>query len=144
MESRTHAEVESSFRPIERMLDAMLKEARTLLQRKGVAVRDGSNRSGFGHGYSYFVWAFNFEKREDYGSEIKRATARLWYFEPALKGESQRIEVTSVAEIFQIGKPSRVRETTEMDFPIEQFFTMKMDQVVLDCIAAARQTLAKY
>lgn len=144
MEYIAHAEVEASFRPVERMLDTMLEEARTCLDQEGIAVRDDSNRSGFGHGFSYFVWAFNFEKREAFGSEIKRATARLWYFEPALEEELQTIKVTSVAEIFQIGKQSRVLEWKEEAYPIKQFLNMRMEQVIMDCLAFAEQILAKY
>ncbi|HYP51489.1 MAG TPA: hypothetical protein VEQ34_11160, partial [Pyrinomonadaceae bacterium] len=126
MEFIAHAEVEASFRPLERKLDAMLEEARARLNDEGIAVRDESNRTGFGGGFSDFVWAFDFEKREDYGSEIKRAKARLWYFEPDMKGEPRKIEVTSVAEIFQIGKQSRVYEVSKVVYPIEQFLNLKM------------------
>lgn len=144
MEYRDDTEVEASFRPLERRLDARLEEARARLEREGIAVRDNSNRSGFGGGFPYFTWAFNFAKREDYGSEIKRATARLWYLEPALEEEPQTIEVTSVAEIFQIGKQSRVSEVSKTVYPIEEFLNLRMEQVIIDQLAAAEQILAEY
>jgi hypothetical protein len=125
MEYKVQDEVEASFRPVERRLDAMLEEARARLALQGIIIRDDSNRSGFGGGFPYFVWAFNFEKREYYGSEIKRATTRLWYLEPSPKEEVQRIEVTSVAEIFQIGKQSRVCEGNKVVYPVEQFFLIE-------------------
>jgi hypothetical protein len=58
--------------------------------------------------------------------------------------DSQTIEVTSVAEIFQIGKQSRVREVREMIYPIEQFLNKRMDQVIIDNLVAAEQFFAKY
>jgi hypothetical protein len=141
---KDNAEVEASFRPVEQRLNAMLEKVRSRLEDKGITVRDDSNRSGFGGGFPYFTWAFNFVKREDYGSEIKRATARLWYFEPALEEEPQTIKVTSVAEIFQIGKQSRVSEVSDVVYPIEQFLNMKMEQVIIERLADAERLLAEY
>lgn len=142
---KTTAESEASFRPIEHSLDVMLEQIRASLVNKGIVLREGSNRSGFGgHGYDYFSWSFHFEKREALGSEIKLATARLKYLEPIMEEDSQTIEVSSIAEIFQTGKQSRVCEIKEMIYPIEQFLTMRMDQVISDNIAAAEQILSKY
>jgi hypothetical protein len=145
MDFRNTTEIETSFRSLEQRLDAMLEDARAGLEREGIASVDDSNRSGFdGSGIPAFVWHFRFVRREDFGSEIKRATVRLRYGEPALEGESQRVEVTSVAEIFQIGKQSRVAEVMEMVYPLEQFLNLKMERVIMDWIAAAEQILAKY
>lgn len=140
---RTTAEIEASFRSLERRLDAMLDEARHVLEHERIALHDASNRSGFGGGFPYFVWGFRFVRQEPFRSEIKRATVRLNYLEPALEGESRRIEVTFNAEIFQIGKHSRVTEGGKTVYEIEQFLNMRMDQVVMDFIAAAEQILAK-
>jgi hypothetical protein len=108
MSFRLNGEIEASFRRVEQMLDTMLEESRAYIEREGIGLRDESNRSGFDPGgFPYFVWAYYFEKREAYGSEIKRAEARLSYREPVYKDESRMIEVTSGAEIFQIGKQSR-------------------------------------
>jgi hypothetical protein len=138
-------EVEASFRHIEPSLDEMLEQARASLVNKGIVLHDDSNRSGAGgHDFAYFTWSFHFEKREDYGSEIKRATVRLYYREQLMEEDPQTIEVTSVAEIFQIGKQSRVREVREMIYPIEQFLTMRIEQVIIDNLVAAEQILAKY
>lgn len=97
-----------------------------------------------GHGSSYFVWAFNFEKREDYGSELKLATARLRYFEPDQKEEPRMIKVTSASEIFQTGKQSRVLERKEEIYPLEQFLNLKIEQVIIAQLAVAGQILAEY
>jgi hypothetical protein len=71
-------EVEASFHRIEHTLDMMFEQVRPSLVNKGIVWRDNSNRSGAGsHDFAYFTWSFHFEKREDYGSEIKRATVRL-------------------------------------------------------------------
>jgi predicted ATPase len=130
---------------MEQMLDTMLEDSREYFEREGIGLRDESNRSGFDPVSSpYFVWAYYFEKREAYGSEIKRAEARLWYREPVYKDESRRIEVTSGAEIFQIGKESRLREITKEAYSIERFLDAGLRQAVKDCIAAAQQVLAKY
>jgi hypothetical protein len=144
MSSRPIGEIEASFRRVEQMLDTMLEESRRYFEREGIGLRDGSNRSGFDWTSPYFVWAYYFEKREAYGSEIKRAEARLWYREPAYKDESRRIEVTSGAEIFQIGKESRLREITKATYSIERFLDVGLREVVISCIAAAEQVLAKY
>jgi hypothetical protein len=141
---RDTAEIEASFRPVERRLDEMLGRARERFEQERIALIDRSNRSGFGGGFPYFVWSFNFEKREEFGSEIKRSTARLWYLEPALEDEPQTIEVTSHAEIFQISKQSRVRESTKTIYPLQEFLEMEMDEVVTDCLAVAERVLAKY
>jgi hypothetical protein len=139
------ADVEASFRHIEQSLDVMLEQVRAGLVNKGIVLRDESNRSGVGgHDFAYFAWIFHFEKREDYGSEIKRATVRLSYREQLMEEDSQTIEVGSVAEIFQTGKQSRVCEVKKMIYPIEQFLTMRMDQVIIEQLAAAEQFLAKY
>lgn len=122
----------------------MLEESRTYLEREQIALRDDSNRSGFGHGFPHFVWNYWFEKREAYRGEIKRAAADLWYFEPAEEGEAQVIKVTSIAEIFQIGKFSRVIETEDRYEPIEKFLNMKLEQVVANCFMFAEQVLVKY
>lgn len=139
------ADVKASFRRIEQSLDAMLEEVRTGLVNKGIVLRDDSTRSGGGgYDFPYFTWSFHFVKREDFGSEIKRATVRLYYREQLMEEDPQTIEVGSVAEIFQTGKQSRVLEVKEMIYPIEQFLTMRMDQVIIEELAAAEQFLAKY
>lgn len=61
-----------------------------------------------------------------------------------MEEDPQIIEVTSLAEIFQIGKQSRVREIREIIYPIDQFLIMRMDKVVIENIAVAEQILAKY
>jgi hypothetical protein len=61
-----------------------------------------------------------------------------------MEGDSQRMELTSVAEIFQIGKQSRLCEVREMFYSIEQFLTMKMDQFILENFDATEQILSKY
>ena len=145
MSLKSTPEVEKSFRRVEQMLDSMLEETRAYLELERIAVRDSSNRSGFdGGGFPSFTWAYQFEKRTPYGSEIKSSVARLWYREPVYEDEIQRIEVTSVAQIFQIGKLSRVSEKKEWVCPIEKFLNMKMDQVIMDCFAVSEQVLVKY
>jgi hypothetical protein len=139
------ADIEASFRHIEQSLDVMLEQVRPSLVNKGIVLRDDSNRSGAGgHDFAAFIWSFHFEKREDYGSEIKRANVRLWYREQLMEEDPQTIEVSSVAEIFQTGKQSRVCEVKKMIYPIEQFLTMRMDQVIIELLASAEQILAKY
>jgi hypothetical protein len=145
MDWKNTDEIEASFRQIEHSLDVRLEQACVNLVNKGIVLREDSNRSGIGgHSYTSFVWSFHFEKREAFGSEIKRATVQLWYREPIMEGDSQRMEITSVAEIFQIGKQSRLCEVREMFYPIEQFLTMKMDQLILENFAATEQILSKY
>ncbi|HEY8562080.1 MAG TPA: hypothetical protein VIL74_17030 [Pyrinomonadaceae bacterium] len=130
---------------MERLLDAMLEESRTYLEFERIAMRDDSNRSGFdGGGFPSFTWAYRFEKRTPYGSEIKSSVARLWYREPVYEDEAHSIEATSVAQIFQIGKQSRVSEKKERVYPIEKFLNMKMHQIVMECFAEAERVLAKY
>jgi hypothetical protein len=145
MDFRDTNEMEAAFRPVEQRLDAMLEEARPTLERERIFLSEHSNRSGFGgHSYPAFTWSFHFEKRHWYGSEIKRATARLTYQETCREGEPQRMEIISMAEIFQTGKQSRVREIKEMLYPIDQFLNMRMDLIIIDCIADAQQVLSKY
>ncbi|MDQ3800347.1 MAG: hypothetical protein M3384_12925 [Acidobacteriota bacterium] len=144
MSWRTIEEAEASFRPIERMLDAMLEESRANLVNEGILLREDSNRTGFGgHSYPAFIWSFHFEKRQPYGSEIKRATAQLTYRETLAEGEPQKMEVTSYAEIFQTGKQSRFSEGRKMLYPIDRFLSMRMDLIIIDCIAEAERILSK-
>jgi hypothetical protein len=141
MNWKTTAEAEVSFRPIERMLD----ESRSNLVNEGILMREESNRTGFGgHSYPAFIWGFHFENRQPFVSDIKRAKVQLTYRETLLEGESQRMEVTTVAEIFQIGKQSRFSEGRKMIYPIDQFLNMRMDSIIIDCIATAKQVLSKY
>lgn len=145
MRWKTTAEIEASFRPIEHLLDGMLEQAYASLINRGIVLREDSNRSGFGgHSYTTFRWSFHFEKRQAYRSEIKRATTRLNYLEPIMEEDPQIMEVTSVAEVFQIGKESRVSEISEMLYPINQFLNMRMDSIIFESIAAAEQILSKY
>lgn len=144
MNWRTIDEAEASFRPVERMLDAMLEESRASLVSEGIILREESNRTGFGgHSYPAFSWSFHFERRQPYGSEIKRATTKLTYRETLLQGEPQQMEVAFVAEIFQIGKQSRFCEGREMIYPIDQFLNMRMDLIIIDWIAAAEHILSE-
>ena len=130
---------------MEQVLDAMLEELRAYLEREGIAVTDNSNRSGFdGSGFPSFTWAYRFEKRTPFRSEIKLAAAALWYREPVYEGEAQTITVTSIAQIFQIGKQSRVQESKKEDYPIGDFLKMKMEQVIMNCFTVAGMVLAKY
>lgn len=141
---RPNAEIEASFRRVEEALDAAVEESRAHFEREGVGLRDDSNRSGFdGSGFPYFTWAYHFEKREAYGSEVKSAAARLSYREPLYEGEAQRIDVTTVAQIFQIGKQSRVGETEKATYTIERFQSVGLGRVVTECLAAAERVLAK-
>ena len=144
MNYKTITEIEVSFRQVEQVLDAMLEESRTYLERERIAVRDNSNRSGFDRGFPYFVWGYNFEKREAYRSEIKVAAANLHYLEPAIEEEAQIINVASMAQIFQTGKQSRVTEIKKWIYPIEEFLNMKMEQIIMNCIVAAEEVLATY
>lgn len=145
MTFRPDTEIEASFRQVERMLDAMLEESRMYLEREGIDLRDATNRSGFdGSGFPSFSWVYHFEKRMPFGSEIKLAAASLCYREPVYEGETQSIEVTSGAQIFQIGKQSRVNAWEEEVYPIGDFLKMKMDQVIKSCFASAERVLAKY
>lgn len=137
-------EIEASFRRMERMLDAMLEQSRAYLERERIALRDESNRSGFGHGVPLFIWGYQFEKRVAYRSEIKLAAATLRYLEPSTEEEARIISVRSTALIFQTGKQSRVRETKETTYPIEEFLNMKLEQVVINCIVDAERALAPY
>jgi hypothetical protein len=142
---RPNGEIEASFRQMERMLDTMLEDSRAYFEREGIGLRDESNRSGFDPvNAPSFVWAYYFERREAYGSEIRRAEARLWYREPVYTDESRRIEVTTGAEIFQIGNQSRVREMTKAVYSVERFADAGLRRVVMDCIVAGEQVLAKY
>jgi hypothetical protein len=144
MAFKSLAEVEASFRRVEQRLDAMLEESRAYLEREQIALRDDSNRSGFGGGYPYFVWSYQFEKRVAYGSEIKLAAANVWYIEPAEEEEAQIIKVTAIAEIFQTGKHSRVKEIKDRTYLIEKFLHLKLEQVIMNCFVAAEQVLIKY
>ena len=141
---RTIDEMEAIFRPIEQKLDSMLEQARPILEHEQILLSEHSNRSGFGgHSHPAFTWSFYFEKREPYGSEIKRATIQLTYRVTELEAEPRQIEVTSIAEIFQIGKQSRIREKKEMLYSIDQFLNMKMDLIIIDCTTDSEQTLSK-
>lgn len=121
MDYRTINEMEAIFRPVEQRLDALLEQARPILEHEQILLSEHSNRSGFGgHSHHAFIWSFQFEKREPFGPEIKRATTRLTYRVTELEGEPQQIEVTSIAEVFQIGKQSRIREIKEMLYSIDQ------------------------
>lgn len=145
MDFRTISEMEAIFRPVEQRLDAMLENARPILEHEQILLSEYSNRSRFGgHSHPAFSWSFQFDKREPFGSEIKRATTQLTHRVTELEGEPQQIEVTSIAEIFQIGKESRVREISKTFYPINQFLNMRVDQVIFDNIAAAEQILAKF
>ena len=127
------------------MLDAMLEESRTFLEREGIRLRDSTNRTGFdGGGFPAYEWTYHFEQRTPFGSEIKVAAASLSYREPVCKDQSPTIEVSSGAYIFQIGKQSRVSEWKEEVYPIEDFLKMKMEQVIINSFAFAEQVLAKY
>ena len=142
---KTTAEAEAAFRPIERRLDAMLEESRTRLVNEGIVLREDSNRTGFGgHSYPAFIWSFHFEKHQPFGSEIKRAKVQLTYRETFQVEAPHRMEVRSVAEIFQTGKLSRVIEVKEVLYPIDQFLNMRMDLIIIDCIANAEHFLSKY
>jgi hypothetical protein len=145
MSFRPNSEIEASFRRVEQMLDAMLEESRTFLEREGIRLRDATNRAGFdGSGFPSFIWAYDFEKRTPFRSEIKLAAASLWYREPVYEDESQTINVKSSAQIFQIGKQSRVREWKEEVYPMDDFLKMKMEQVIMNCFAFSEQVLVKY
>ena len=145
MNLRHKSEIEASFRRAEQMLDAMLEETRTFIEREGIRLRDSTNRSGFdGSGFPAFQWTYQIEKRTPYGSEIKVAAACLSYREPVCKNQSPTIEVSSGAYIFQICKLSRVSEWKDEVYPIEDFLKMKMEQVIINCFAFAEEVLAQY
>jgi DNA-binding cell septation regulator SpoVG len=145
MNLRHKSEIEASFRRVEQMLDAMFEESHTFFEREGIRLRDSTNRTGFdGSGFPSFQWAYQFEKRTPFGSEIKVAAAVLLYREPVCKDQSPTIEVSSGAYIFQISKLSRVSEWKDEVYPIEDFLKMKMEQVIINCFAVAEQVLAKY
>lgn len=143
MNFKPTAEIEASFRRVERKLDAMLEESRACLVGERITLRDDSNRSGFDKcGFPSFVWEYHFERREAYGSEIKAAAANLRYVEPIEEEEAQEINLDTVAEIFQIGKQSRIKEKRERIYSIERFLNVRLDQVVMNSIADAEQALS--
>lgn len=142
---RPDGEIEASFRRVERLLDAMLGEAAAFLEQEGIDVQDATNRSGFDQGgFPSFVWAYDFNRRRPFGCEIKQASVGLWYREPVYDDDTQSMEVTSVAQIFQIGKLSRVSESQKQIHPISDFLKMKIDEVIRHGFAYVDHVFANY
>jgi hypothetical protein len=129
-----------AFRTVERELDRLVEHAMARLLASDVRVEDESARQ-YHYKNELLVWTYRFQTSWPVGSEIAQITVRLQFAEfdepPALI----KVEVRTVAEVFQVGQISRVRNADWRVVTLERLMADGVDAVVLDEIAAARKLL---
>jgi hypothetical protein len=118
---RTYEELKASFDRVVAVLDSALASARPLLDAQGIEVHDRSNRSCYDRsGYPVCRWTVRFDKQSVHGSEIALASADLEFMEPADDASERHLRADSIAEIYQIGKQSRVKDRLQQRIPVEE------------------------
>lgn len=117
------------------VLDDRVAASRPLLEAIGILITDRSNRSCFDRsGYPYCLWHLRFERSFPHGSEVARASAELEFVEPWETTQPREVVARSLAEIFQIGKQSRIAERTEQRIPAEEAGGLDVAKLVVELI----------
>ena len=76
-----------------------------------------------------------------YGSEIMLASVWLSYLEPPVPHQASNVRARWTAEIFQIGKESRVFETGEQDLSLEELNAAGIGTLICSLIVHAQTVL---
>lgn len=117
---RSTAEIKAAFAHTLKLLDDRVAALRPALEEAGIDITDRSNRSCFDRsGYPYCLWHLRFERRFPHGSEVALASAELQFLEPLEASTPRELVLSSVAEIFQVGKQSRIEERAEHRVPAD-------------------------
>jgi hypothetical protein len=139
--ARTNDEIESAFAGTCRLLDRLLDDARPRLVAAGVTITDRSNRSCFDKsGYPYCLWLHRFDRQFRHDSEIAVASAELSFFEP-IDPVGRELVALSIAEIYQVGKRSRVNDRTERRIAASDIDGIDLGSLVEELIAASSERL---
>src|SRR5579862_2425170 len=107
---------EASFREAAAELDTLLAAASDGLVREGLSVVDESART-YHYKNQYLSWCVRLSTEWPIGYERAKITVSLTCNEPVEASDPPKVTARTVAEIFQIGQPSRVREVRESDVP---------------------------
>lgn len=128
------------------LLDRLLDDARLRLEAAGLTITERSNRTGFDHwsGYPYAHWEVHFRRELEHGSEIAAASARLSFFEPLDDTVQRELTATSIAEIYQTGKQSRVDDRSEQRIAISEMENGNVGTLVEQLIGRAYARLIDY
>jgi hypothetical protein len=135
---RPTAEIEAAFARTLRTLDDRVAASRPALEAIGIFITDRSNRSCFDRsGYPYCLWRLRFDRSYPHGSEVARASAELEFFEPLKVSTPRELVARSVAELFQIGKQSRVDDRAERRLPADASGELDVEKLVVQLINEA-------
>jgi hypothetical protein len=108
---------EAAFREAERRLDALLTAAREALERDGVTIEDQSARS-YHYKNQYLTWAVRLELTWQVSPERARVTVYIEHSELAHGRGAPELRVSRRAEVFQVGKTSRIDVRAERRVPL--------------------------
>ena len=145
MSLRPENEIKFYFAQAAQTLDLLLEQIRPQLEFNQILIHDESNRSGFDKsGVPYYLWEYRFEKRMPYGSEFMLASVRLSYLEPPVPHEVGNLRASWTAEVFQIGKESRVKESGEQKLLLGELNAAELGKLVSSLIARAQAALSEH
>ena len=140
MSKPTHGHDASTFRLVERELDRLVGAAMSRFVASGVHVHDKSARE-YHYKNELLVWAYGFETSWPLGSERAQITVRLQFAEFDGPPERGKVEVRTIAEVFQVGQMSRVRKQDWRVVTFERLCADGIDTVVFEEIATAKKLL---
>ena len=133
---------EASFRKAAAELDGLLATASDELLREGLSVVDESART-YHYKNPYLSWGIRLSTESVVGYERAKLTVWLSCNEPVETSDLPKVTARTVAEIFQIGQLSRVREVRESDVPWEQLRSQGLAAFVVREIRWGRETLSR-
>src|SRR6202008_543973 len=110
---------ERSFRAAAAELDSLLSAASQDLSGQGLSVVDASARS-YHYKNEFLMWSTRLSAEWVLGYERALITVVLTCCEPVEALDATKVTARTVAEIFQTGQFSRVREVHESDVPWER------------------------
>lgn len=127
---------EREFRRVETRLDALLMDAEAELRYAGVRVQDESVRT-----YHYkahgLCWKHSFLREWIVGAETARITVHVEFGEPLSDTDGAdipNIHVEARAEVFLLGRPSRIDERSRSARTLAEIERLGMAQVVFDAM----------
>ena len=141
---RTNGQIRESFDRLVRLLDAAIESARPALESASISIRDASNRSCFDmSGWPYCVYDMHFERRYAHGSETALAAAELYFREPYDSSE-RTVIARSIAEVFQTGSLSRIREAVDHPIAADRIAEIDLETLVGQLLDEARRALTHH
>ena len=111
-------DAEERFRAAEQVLDELLLQDRPALT--GLMIHDQCGRT-YNYKNPFLTWCYYFIRNVQDGTETRRVSVYVTFMEPPDLEKEDLISIETRAEVFQVGKPSRIDKRLESETTLENF-----------------------